>query len=484
MKLTPHEEKILKLLEQYPDIKNDPQLRREVAEKHGLTEKTVRNRIADLKKYGLVPEEVTATPSQVKHPQYSLWDLIYRLSKRKWALMRFVLGTGILSALLSLIIPQTYSSTASLLPPEWTEGSKLNMNQFLSGGFLTAFGVEGDFTDSRIVTAFLNSVRLRKQIIEHFNLQAKYETEDLEQTLEALNQYIYYALNEDGTISLTFSGKTGWLPDQEEIDSVRHAVAEINSYLLERLDALYQEILTKRAVKLRNFYEERYKDTKAEIAKLEASIVAFERRYGIVDVENQLQSAIRLIEAQVTSSIEVMTQLQIQRLSQEVQYEYLRSTLSEKSPEVQDAKVLLDEFDQQIDSLRVSAGQIDTTLVKKLFPFYEKTPELAIQWFRYQRDLRIQNEILSIILKQYEEHKIKALRNIPKIQLLDLPRVPIHKSRPRRMLMVLITMVFFGFTFVVKEGFNIYFNRLQVENPGEYQKVVQIKRALMRFKRV
>ena len=54
MKLTPHEEKILNIIKGNPGIIDNPDKRATVAKKHGLTEKTLRNRIAELKKRGLV----------------------------------------------------------------------------------------------------------------------------------------------------------------------------------------------------------------------------------------------------------------------------------------------------------------------------------------------------------------------------------------------------------------------------------------------
>jgi len=54
MKLTPHEKKILSLIENDPDIINDTKKRAKIAKDNGLSEKTLRNRIGDLKKYGVI----------------------------------------------------------------------------------------------------------------------------------------------------------------------------------------------------------------------------------------------------------------------------------------------------------------------------------------------------------------------------------------------------------------------------------------------
>ena len=54
MKLTPHEEKILAIIEKNPEIITDTKKRAVIAKNNGLSEKTLRNRIGDLKKYGVI----------------------------------------------------------------------------------------------------------------------------------------------------------------------------------------------------------------------------------------------------------------------------------------------------------------------------------------------------------------------------------------------------------------------------------------------
>ena len=54
MKLTPHEKKILALIEKNPEIITDTKKRTVIAKENGLSEKTLRNRIGDLKKYGVI----------------------------------------------------------------------------------------------------------------------------------------------------------------------------------------------------------------------------------------------------------------------------------------------------------------------------------------------------------------------------------------------------------------------------------------------
>ena len=55
--LSPHEKKILSLVDKYPSIIDDPLERKRIAELNGMSEKTLRNRLADLKRYGMIGEK-------------------------------------------------------------------------------------------------------------------------------------------------------------------------------------------------------------------------------------------------------------------------------------------------------------------------------------------------------------------------------------------------------------------------------------------
>ena len=54
MELTQHEQKIFDIVSNHPEIMDNPEKRESIAKLYGLTEKTLRNRIAELKKRGLI----------------------------------------------------------------------------------------------------------------------------------------------------------------------------------------------------------------------------------------------------------------------------------------------------------------------------------------------------------------------------------------------------------------------------------------------
>ena len=66
MELTSHEQKILDIVSNHPEILDNPEKRTQIAELYGLSEKTLRNRSAELKKYGFIGSNSKVIKSERK----------------------------------------------------------------------------------------------------------------------------------------------------------------------------------------------------------------------------------------------------------------------------------------------------------------------------------------------------------------------------------------------------------------------------------
>ena len=129
MKLTPHEEKILRIIKNNPKVVEQPALRESVAKKYGLTEKTLRNRIAELRKRGLLLKKLKQNPIE-KKPLITendeinvnaIWDII---RNNKKFLIKFSFYTTLLGLAYSLLATIYFTSRISLYPAgELNQGS-------------------------------------------------------------------------------------------------------------------------------------------------------------------------------------------------------------------------------------------------------------------------------------------------------------------------------------------------------------------------
>ena len=89
MELSPHEQKILDIVNNHPEILDNPEKRAHIAELYGLSEKTLRNRIAELKKYGVLAKDNESNGHEKKAiitddneiDLLAIWELI---KSEKW----------------------------------------------------------------------------------------------------------------------------------------------------------------------------------------------------------------------------------------------------------------------------------------------------------------------------------------------------------------------------------------------------------------
>jgi len=169
MKLTPHEQKILKIINDNPKVVDNPNIRSKVAKKYQLTEKTLRNRIAELRKRGLL-EKKSIAQSDEKKPLITendeinlnaVWDII---RKNKKFLFKFSSCTTLIGLAYSLLATIYFASRISLYPAgELIRGAgSLGDFQGLAKSFgLGALGSAPTYN----IPDIINSRKLKKDIV-------------------------------------------------------------------------------------------------------------------------------------------------------------------------------------------------------------------------------------------------------------------------------------------------------------------------------
>ena len=156
---------------------------------------------------------------------------------------------------------------------------------------------------------------------------------------------------------------------------------------------------------------------------------------------------------------------------------FIKQQYGEDSPQyggVQAEINLLKAKVQQIkDSPNLSASS------NILYPFKEM-PDIAIQYLRNYRDVKIQQEILEIVLPMYEQAKVEEQKSIPTIMVIDKAVPPELKYSPKRLIIILgifflalfiiIPLIFVGEKAINRE---IYNNPLQATEANFYRKIIK-----------
>ena len=199
---------------------------------------------------------------------------------------------SILVAVYSLCAPKWYSAKTTILPPEGD--ATMNLTSIIRSlpsniGNLALGGVT---TEANIFIAILKSRTLQESVAEQFDLKSIYSTENMEETVRALNSHVNIEINDDGTISLSMESGTKYFSGGEEENEARSLARDVANYFIIELDRLNKGIRTKQAKNRRLFIEERYLQNLADLAIAENKLREFQKETGMIALSEQIEAAI------------------------------------------------------------------------------------------------------------------------------------------------------------------------------------------------
>jgi uncharacterized protein involved in exopolysaccharide biosynthesis len=356
--------------------------------------------------------------------EINLLDLLLVLA-RNWKMIVGAMAlTFVLAAGLTLLMPNIYTATAKLLPPQQ---EKEGLGGMLSGmGDLAALaGVSVGSGSGDLYVGMLQSRTLSDAIIDQFDLMTVYEQDYRVKMHEKLNKLVSVGLGKkDGIIAVSV----------EDEDPAR-AAAIANAYV-EELKKLNVRLNLGSAGRERVFLEERLALVKTDLAQAEESLRDFQ----------EVNKAFKL-DAQASAVIEGIARLKGEIAGKEVELGVLKTSQTEQNPQVQALRQTISQLKGQLRKLE------DSSEGKKVssdsFIATADVPEIGLQYARLMRDYKVQETIFELLTRQYEVAKINEAKNTSTLQVLDEAMVPDKKSKPKRSLIVLMATFAVGFMAVL-----------------------------------
>ena len=338
-------------------------------------------------------------------------------------LIRNVLIAAILTSLLALIIPKTYKSTAILMPPksQSDQGILANIEGLAFGDFISTSSDEV----SNTIFAILKSRTMMESIVNKMGLIQRYESENLEEAVNALRDNLSFEHLEEGTISISANVQTPWLSNEQKEIKARNLATEIVNYTLSKLDKVNKTLQSDEARFQRLFMERRYEEAILNLQESEEYLRLFQMENNTLDLTEQTRAAIR-IGAEIKSQI----------LIDEVKLGILNKTYKKDHPEIDKLTMEITELEGQLSNLDYNAHD-SLNPNNNLFPKFSEVPNLEIELMRLQREVEIQSKLYAFLTQKYEESKIQEARDTPTIQILDAASSPIKRFKPKRTIMVL-----------------------------------------------
>jgi len=194
----------------------------------------------------------------------------------------------------------------------------------------------------------------------------------------------------------------------------------MTQYIVAMMDSINRQLATESARNQRIFIERKYMQAQDELALAEATLNAFQKRYKVAEIKDQ-----------VRASLEASAQLEASAITSEVEYNVLKDALGENHPQVLQAKSKVQEMRRQVK--RFEQGGLNSDII---IPF-EKMPDVGMEYMRLYRNLLLQTKIVEFLTMQYEQAKIQEAKDTPMLLVLDKARVPEWKAKPKRLLIIL-----------------------------------------------
>jgi uncharacterized protein involved in exopolysaccharide biosynthesis len=366
------------------------------------------------------PEETKAqVPPAQDDDEISLLDLLIVLAKHKKMIAGVTFGVAVLAVIVSLLLPNIYTGTAKVLPPQQSQSTAAMLLGQLGGLAGLAGGSVGIKNPNDLYVGMLKGRTVADNIIDRFELQKLYDKDTMVETRKEFASNSSITAGKDGLITIEF--------DDED---PKRAAAIANAYV-EALDKLTQSLAVTEAAQRRLFFERQLMQAKEDLSKAEVALKVTQEQTGLIKLDDQGRAIIEAVAA-----------LRGQISAKEVELRAMRTFTTENNPDYIRTQ-------QQLAGLRTELTKLERAQISGggdiLLPT-GKVPEAGLEYLRKFRDVKYNETIFELLAKQFEAAKIDEAKEAAIIQVVDQAIAPDRKSKPKRAVLVIVATFIAGLT--------------------------------------
>lgn len=336
---------------------------------------------------------------------------VLRTLMRNGRQLGIVAFTTLLIALaVAFILPNTYTATASFIPPQGNSGGLGSIASQLSSIGVGA-GLGGVKNNGDLYVGMLGSQTVAARLVSRFRLMDVYKVKKQSSAMKGLALHSTFEAGvRDGIVTVKVTDR-----------SPERARDLANAYM-EELHNITDRLAIGEAAQRRQFFEQQLVREKDHLADAEVALKQVQEKTGLVSPSGQTQVGIATI-AQTRAAI----------ASRQVQLAGLRFSATDKDPEVVRLHDEIAELQNQLTSLQKGAGASSSVDVPS-----SKVPQVELELIRQEREVKYHEALFELISKQYEAARLDESHDAPILQVLDFATVPDTKSGPPRKAIVLL----------------------------------------------
>jgi tyrosine-protein kinase Etk/Wzc len=344
--------------------------------------------------------------------EFNVLEFLIVLAKHKKIIAGLPFFVAIIAAAISLLVPNVYTGTARILPPQGqgaATSALLGNLGSLSGIVGASMGLK---TPSDLYAGMLKGHTVADAVIARFDLRSLYREKTLVQTRRALAEVTSITVGKDGIVSV-----------QVDDDDPKRAAALANAYV-EELDRLTQRVAVTEGGRKRVFLEKQLRQAKDNLAESEVAMRKTMEKTGLIQ-----------LEAQGRILIESIAAIRAQVAAKEIELASMQTVMTESHPSYVRARQELGGLKAELRKLE----QTDSSALRSAIPSAGKVPESGLEYVRKLRDVKYFETLFEVLAKQYEIARSEEAADSGMIQVVDVAVPPDYKSRPQRTLIVLIS---------------------------------------------
>jgi uncharacterized protein involved in exopolysaccharide biosynthesis len=351
-------------------------------------------------------------------------ELLWR--ERRY-LFRCTLWALVIVTVIAFLLPNHYTATTRLMPPDYGGGSTMAMtlpalSEQGGGGGVGIMGMAsrllGMNTSGELLIGVIQSQSVQDRVIKKLNLMQVYSDKYIEDGRKDLASHT----------SLTSDPKTGMIIISVTDRMPARASEIANAYVAELNQAL-AEVNTSSAHRERVFLEQRLLQIKDQSEADAKEFALFASQNGAVDIPDQAKSM-------VAAGAELQSQL----IVAQAELKGLQQIYTINNARVRSAKARVDELQSQVNRFggkNVNPATDSLLNHDELYPSVRQLPLLGVKYLDLYRRSKVDDAVFELLTKEYEIAKIQEAREVPAAQVLDPALVPGKKSSPHRLLIML-----------------------------------------------
>lgn len=376
--------------------------------------------ITELRSIGEDQPDITqSTPAGVQEKSHFL-DPVITLARHKMLVVVLPLVVAVIVAVVSLVLPATYTSDVKVVPPQRGQSSAAEISGQLSPLAMAANGREtlSLHGPADLYVVMLHSRTVADALIQRFSLMSVYKAKRHLDARMRLDDDTRITISKENVISISVT------------DRDKNRAAEIANAYVDELLKLTRTLAVTEAGQRRLFFEHEVQSASDELANAEQALKRTQETTGIIQLDSQSKAM-----------IDSLTTVHAQVAAKEAQLEAMRAYATPENPELVRTQHELTAMRGELS--RLEAGQGGTSLSDIAV---RKVPEAALEYVRRLREVKYRETLLDLLTRQYEVARIDEAKDAAIVQVLDRAEPPEMRSWPHRSYLVMsaffLTLVF------------------------------------------